>query len=547
MQLVVKYKKTCITLSVLIMVITLMSSIKAYSLDDVRFVIPYLETDNFFNDVLRILGKWIYDFMGGFLTYAEEGFTSLMNWDIMKLPIVNEIMQRFDIVLYSLLFIAFIIVVIVRMFMFQNTMKVVYNVFMTMMIISSMTIVLGLMSNAKNDLVAETNAIIKGANNDTMAVMLYKENTVDIEQSMRKGSVVKLSDIEGIDLGRVNTSLRIKGNTLNEYYTYNENGVEDTKELNDGMFGMGDERYYRYRTDYFSVNITIMLSTVVFILAIFKLAYLVWQWFSVNVFGKLGLAKGFWDLNNIGKVLKNALNTLGGMVILYFSMMLFSVLCASILSSNDLDNWLVKAVIVFAIGMAIVVGSGFVNDFLGIDDGSNFALKSVFMAQRLGRMGKGMVNSGRNVIGAPIRAMDKGNEVASRVESHFKNDNTNNRFNSNTQNESNTNSQGYPTGRSGFGGKGSFNDEKQQDRNKRFQDFYDNQYSQNNGNVDREKELYEQSKKRDDFREYERGSKKGYINQRKYKPYKSSNIQDDEDLDELERNEREQMLKRGGK
>lgn len=73
---------------------------------------------------------------------------------------------------------------------------------------------------------------------------------------------------------------RMTKDDINEIITgINDDGTYEKETVANGLFGNGDERYYRYRTDYVNVNITILASIIIYLLAMFKMAYLLWQWF----------------------------------------------------------------------------------------------------------------------------------------------------------------------------------------------------------------------------------------------------------------------------
>lgn len=214
-----------------VMTVFLLLRIKVYAhdIEDVSYIWDYLELDHIFTDFARSFGNKIYEILSSILDFCYNGFTELMNFNILDLDIAKKVVTNMDKVVYSLLFIAFVVVVVILICL---------------------------------------------------------------------------------------------------------------------------------------------------------------QWFQVNIFGKIAMAKGFNDFQQVGGVFSSALKTLMAQVIMYFSMLCFSFLCSEIMTTTKLSNWLVKDILIFGIGMAIVVGSGFINEYLGIDDGSGFALKSIFMGGRLARIPK---------------------------------------------------------------------------------------------------------------------------------------------------------------
>lgn len=226
-----------------------------------------------------------------------------------------------DKVVYSLLFIAFVVVVVIKVLQMENQLKTLLNVVMTMVFVGIFTLVLTFMTTLKNDLITESDNIV-GKGIYTISENLLADNTVDILTSMDEGKVVHL---EPKQVKYYDHSERMTKDNLGEIITgINDDGTYEKEKVANGLFGNGDERYYRYRTDYVNVNITILASIVIYLLAMFKMAYLLWQWFQVNIFGKIAMAKGFNDFQQVGGVFSSALKTLMAQVIMYFSMLCFS-------------------------------------------------------------------------------------------------------------------------------------------------------------------------------------------------------------------------------
>lgn len=354
----------------------------AYDILDVPFVWDYLEVDNIFNSVLRMMGKWIADFFGTILNFCYDGFTALMNWNILELDFVQTIISNMSLILNQVLLIGFIVIVLIRIFSLENQLKTLLNVMVTVMFITIFSGVLNIMSNVRSDMISVIDDVV-GVSDYRISDTLYAQNTVDILESMKAGSIVTLSPNE---VAYYEQAVLLERSQLNQRVVgVNADGSYEVANLDSGIFGLGGEKYYRYRTDYWALNVTMMVSIIIYVFAIFKLTYLLWQWLSVNIFGRVSMVTGFWDMSKVGTIFGSALKTSLGICILYMSMLMFSFLCSDIMTSNSLDNWLIKSVVIFGIGMAIIVGSGFVNDVLGIDDGSRFALRSMFVARGLNR------------------------------------------------------------------------------------------------------------------------------------------------------------------
>lgn len=88
-----------------------------------------------------------------------------------------------DKVVYSLLFIAFVVVVVIKVLQMENQLKTLLNVVMTMVFVGIFTLVLTFMTTLKNDLIIESDNIV-GKGSYTISENLLADNTVDILTSM---------------------------------------------------------------------------------------------------------------------------------------------------------------------------------------------------------------------------------------------------------------------------------------------------------------------------------------------------------------------------
>ena len=98
---------------------------------------------------------------------------------------------------------------------------------------------------------------------------------------------------------------------LNQFYTIemdvaegksNWNKVE--KDLDGGFLGMFEISYYRFKPNWVYINMLCFITFFIYLLAVFKIGYLLHNWLSFYVFGQFALGKGFMDVSHIGKALK---------------------------------------------------------------------------------------------------------------------------------------------------------------------------------------------------------------------------------------------------
>ena len=154
--------------------------------------------------------------------------------------------------------------------------------------------------------------------------------------------------------------------------------------LGDGFFGVGEVRYYRYNTDFWTVNCTVIASIIVYILAMLKHVFLLVDWFLINVFGKFALGRGFFGVDNIGKVGKSMANNLVAQIVLYSMMSLFSIYMSATMVNSEI-HWIFKVLLIWGYGMTVFVGSSFITKGLGIEDNFGKVAGAMFATQKMGR------------------------------------------------------------------------------------------------------------------------------------------------------------------
>lgn len=388
--------------------VTLAVKVKAYDITEVSYIWDYLEKDTFFTGALRGVGWFIHVTAGVFLNLCYDTFTTVAQFDILKIPIVEKVITNLDILSPYIMVITVSVVLVVRLFDIKNLSKVFINMLVVTMLIAMFSHIAVLVNDMKSVGIAEAANVI-GVEEYRISDALLADNTVDIKKSLDNGSVQYL---DKNNVAEFKHDLRLSKDYLDEDITdKNPDGTYNTESLSSGHFGFGEVYFYRYKTDYWGLNITEIASIIIYIMAIFKMGYLLAQWMQENIFGGILMIKGIWDLRSVGKIFKSMLTTVFAIIEVYFMMLFFSYYCSNIMSSETVDNWLGKVILILAMGMMIIAGSGFINDSLGIDDGSNFMLRSMIIGRRLSQAAKApfKMASGAAELGAKgISAVSEG-------------------------------------------------------------------------------------------------------------------------------------------
>lgn len=384
-------------------------------------VIDQLETKDAVTDFLRKIGEMLYEILKLINDSLEKAFTLVLNFDfsgISQLQIAGTRLQDFAMTIGFVVFIVFVLVKFLKM---ESLIGYFYNVLCTLALIAIFGFVFTFMHNLQDYGMKTVKYAFGVQENETTSDMLYRNSTVDLKQSVNKNKVVKLN-------GKINK----------RSYNYLESlprSVIDTKyedgkvvDLDSGILGTSfmEQKYYRYKTDYWQVVITLIVMAIIYSFSIYKGAYLAVQGQLLKLIGTIAMAIKLHDVKQASQAISSVVNNVLAIFILYLSVTLFSVLNANLITTHYFDSlgagaWFVKAVFIFACGMMCILGGTEIDKLFGIDSGSGFMLKSAFFGGKMLRGGK---NIGRNIGNLKKAGMDlasKGSATADKF-SNFAND-----------------------------------------------------------------------------------------------------------------------------
>ena len=352
-----------------------------YLYKDVVYLHDYLILSDFWGVIKKGLGNWFFDITSWLLDGCYDAYESMSQFDILKNANIKNLLNNLDQLVYAVFFVIFVIAVICKLLKVENPIKVMGNTFacFTAVVLFSTLITMG--TNLKNATMKDIDNIINNGDYE-ISETIYAQNTVDVLRSLKEGKIVNL---RAGDMPYFYTDEVVKKAYLIDHSRIDEaSGEIIYEDLDDGFLGVGEVRYYRYNTDFWTVNFTIIASIVVYVLAMLKHVFLLVDWFFINVFGKFALGRGFFGVDNIGKVGKSIANNLVAQVILYSMMSLFSVYMSATMVADI--HWIFKVLLIWGYGMMVFVGSSFVTKGLGIEDNFGKVAASMFATQRLGRI-----------------------------------------------------------------------------------------------------------------------------------------------------------------
>lgn len=365
-----------------------------YLYKDIAYLHDYLITSDFWGVIKKGLGNWFFDITSWLLDGCYDAYASMSQFNILENATIRDLLNHLDKLVYSVFFIVLIVVIVCKILKIENPLKIAGNAFTCLVVVLLFSSLLSMGTKLKDATLKDIDSIINNGNYKISST-IYAQNTIDVLKSLRNGRLVNLSanDIDYFD----------KDEVVKKAYLIDRPRIDETtgnivyEDLADGLLGVGEVRYYRYNTDFWTVNCTIMASIVVYILAMLKHTFLLIDWFLINVFGKFALGRGFFDINNLGKVGKSIVGNLMSQVVLYAMMSLFSVYMSAVMVSSEI-HWIFKVLLIWGYGMTVFVGSSFISKGLGIDDNFGKVAGAMFATQKIGRSVKRHADQIGNVL-----------------------------------------------------------------------------------------------------------------------------------------------------
>lgn len=372
-----------------------------YLFKDVVYLHDYLIKSNLGGWIEKWIGQSIYNVTSWLLEGCYDAYASINKLDILQNVNIKTLLNNLDKLVYSVFFIIFIIAIICKIFKIENPLKVLGNVFACFVFVVVFSTILTMGIQFKEAMIKDINSIINNGDYKISETIL-SQNTVDVLKSLKQNKIVHL---ETNEVNMYAYDEIIKKGVLGDYPRIDEDtGQVSYDNFDNGLLwtGLGEVRYYRYNTDFWTVNCTIIASVLVYILAMMKHAFLIVDWFYINVFGKFSIGRGIFDIKSLGNVGKSIAGNLISQIILYAMMSLFSIFSSAIMIS-DL-HFIYKCLVIWGYGMTVFVGSQFISKGMGIDDNFGKVAGAMFTTTR---MSKPFRNLGKKIGRGALEGAEK--------------------------------------------------------------------------------------------------------------------------------------------
>lgn len=381
-------------------------------------VVEELSKSNFFMDIMINIFYFIFKMLASFCDMMESVFLEIVNFDFLTVFNIVDIDVQLDQLMWAMVTLILSVVIILKMIGFSHNLDWLRGILTFVLAIAIFSSFYSLMMDFKNAGISTSDKIL---NREEIPIseLIFYENTYDIEASVNTKELTFMN--RNIDVDYINPDEVLPKAILNDKIVYKTDGTKEYTSLKDGIGGFGDERYYRWSTNYFIVDLMMFIVFIFYALSSYKLAYISWDLVVQRITGKCLIGTSISNAKRIGTIFMNVIHSVVSIVFLYFTISLFAIGASGILRSEL--SGLAKIILICAMGMMVIMGSHSFNKTMGIDDGSGFLMKSLFVGRSLKRLGKDVINTGRNAAGVVYdtsshlaAAVDKGVDMMNQKE-----------------------------------------------------------------------------------------------------------------------------------
>ncbi|WP_159649787.1 hypothetical protein [Erysipelothrix aquatica] len=374
-------------------------------LSTVSHLQKYLKLDDFITYLVKGVAHLIYIGLSALTNMVESGFMLLARFDMFaSIKELSIFRDNINILIGSVFMIGLGGIVLVRMFQLKETMSVLYNAFIVGFALLLFSTFVTLANDGRIAFTSEIEQAI--GQNATTSQRVFLDQTYDLKYLIaqaKDGNKVTLTLIEqGLSeaqLEYIRWDERLSKDDLGYKYVLNERtGEKEAVRVIDGMWGIGDERYFRYHTQYFNINVILAVTFFVYFVALIKLGGLVYDLVTNELLGKFGVLKGLDDLNAAGKPYLTFVQTIVSILILTVLASIYPTIASGVLSQSDEAlPFFIKVIALFAAGLVILHGSDFLDKVFGFQNGRRTMATAFAMAGAGALLYRGAKKAGRGV------------------------------------------------------------------------------------------------------------------------------------------------------
>lgn len=351
--------------------------LRGTSIVDVPFeVYEKLELNDMFTGLLRSIGSFIYDMASFLLNGVEEAFSLLVRFDFSTMTFIEGMQVQIKDIIYSIMLLAFLITLVLNLLQAKSQMKLVYNIAMASLAISCFFGVVTMLQEFKNVGMNEIDSIVQKQENEKMSERIFKMNAWDMVKSVEEGQLYMID--ESTNLAYVSLGSTMADDVLGDKIIGNDpiNGEPIVMDVNQGIGGIGDERYFMVTADLVAINVSILVILIVYLFGIIKIASLVSELLNLILIGTPVMATSTNSLSRIQMIYTMALQNMLGFLFVYFGMNVYTLIIDANFKNQLTTSWLANITLLFVMGAVLLLGGDTIMKKLGIDGGNSGMMRS---------------------------------------------------------------------------------------------------------------------------------------------------------------------------
>lgn len=335
-----------------------------------------LELNDMFTGLLRSIGSFIYDMASFILNGVEDAFSLLVRFDFSTMTFIEGMQVQIKDIIYSIMLLAFLITLVLNLLQAKSQMKLVYNIAMASLAISCFFGIVTMLQEFKNTGMNQIDIIVQRQENEKMSERIFKMNAWDMVKSVEEGQLYLID--EATNLAYVSLGSTMADDVLGDKIIGNNpiSGEPIIMDVNQGIGGIGDERYFMVTADLVAINVSILVILIVYLFGIVKIASLVAELLNLILIGTPVMATSTNSLSRIQMIYTMALQNMLGFLFVYFGMNVYTLIIDANFKDQLTTSWLANITLLFVMGGVLLLGGDAIMKKLGIDGGSGGMMRA---------------------------------------------------------------------------------------------------------------------------------------------------------------------------
>lgn len=339
---------------------------------------------------MRSIGWGLIKAVAWFCDGAESAVDKIMSMGgLLTAPSITSFYDEYKAVIWVVLAGSLMFVGILFMLnKLQNRMDVFINFVLALIITVGLP---GMMVEANKIITASYDYL--NSSNSSSAAAIMKGNIIDLQLLAQNGFTeipdpknnIPLSFV-GFDINQLITEDDVDGDLAKEVFSHKVEVMADGSiqltELNDSWIDFFDENYYRYDFDFWSIILTLIITTVVFIFTGIKTARI---FYELVVHQFIAAVLAFADIHS-GQRLKAVIQSIcTSFLTLFFVALLFKLFLLASVWTASLLSGVAYILAIAGLAFAVIDGPNLIERVFGVDAGIKHGFGAFYVARSAAR------------------------------------------------------------------------------------------------------------------------------------------------------------------